>query len=66
MGMIQLHKMARTTPAIRKEIREATLPERELARRYNITRETVRTCVFIQRGYRSRPRNATLLTMWNL
>ncbi len=42
MSMIQLHKMARTTPAIRKEIREATLPERELARKYNITRETVR------------------------
>jgi len=42
MGMIQLHEMARTTLAIRKEIREATLPERELARRYNITRETVR------------------------
>jgi len=42
MGMIQLHKMARTTPVIRKEIREATLSERELARKYNITRDTVR------------------------
>jgi len=44
MGMIQLHKMARTTPAIRKEIRESTLSERELARKYNITRKTVRKC----------------------
>jgi len=42
MSMIQLHKMARTTPVIRKEIREATLSERELARKYNITRDTVR------------------------
>ncbi|MEF3169424.1 MAG: hypothetical protein K6360_08900 [Deltaproteobacteria bacterium] len=42
MGMIQLHKMARTTPVIRKEIHESTLSERELTRKYNITRETVR------------------------
>lgn len=39
---INLHKRARTTPAIRKEIQESSISERSLARQYNISRETVR------------------------
>ena len=39
---IRLHKQARTTPAIRAEIRESTLSERVLAEKYNISRSTVR------------------------
>lgn len=39
---IQLHKKARTTPAIRAELRESTLSERKLAAKYGITRSTVR------------------------
>ena len=39
---INLHKRARTTPAIREEIRQSTLSERTLAQQYNITRATVR------------------------
>ena len=31
---LNLHKNARTTPAIRRELRESTLPVAELARRY--------------------------------
>lgn len=38
---IRLHKQARTTPAIRKEIQESTLSERALAEKYNISRATV-------------------------
>jgi len=40
--VITLHKNARTTPAIRKELRESTRPQNELARQYNLTRDTVR------------------------
>ena len=39
---IRLHKNARTTPIIRKEIRESGFSERVLARKYGISRETVR------------------------
>ena len=39
---INLHKRARTTPAVREEIQQSTLSERALARHYNITRATVR------------------------
>ena len=39
---ILLHKNARTTPAIREEIRQSSLSERELAQRYGISRPTVR------------------------
>jgi len=39
---INLHKRARTTPAIREELRQSTLSERTLAQQYNISRETVR------------------------
>lgn len=39
---IQLHKQARTTPAIRREIQESSLSERALAEKYNISRATVR------------------------
>jgi len=39
---VTLHKNARTTPAIRQELRESPLSQKELARRYNLTRDTVR------------------------
>jgi transposase-like protein len=39
---ITLHKNARTTPIIRKEIRQSGLSERALARQYGVSRETVR------------------------
>lgn len=39
---LNLHKNARTTPAIRQEIRESTKSERELAREYHLNRATVR------------------------
>ena len=39
--VIRLHKNARTTPAIRREIQTSTLPIRELAERYGLTRQTV-------------------------
>ena len=39
---INLHKRARTTPAIREELRQSNLSERNLAQQYNISRETVR------------------------
>lgn len=39
---IKLHKLARTTPAIREEIRRSNLPVKELAEKYNITKDTVR------------------------
>ena len=39
---INLHKRARTTPAIREELRQSTLSERTLAQQYNISRATVR------------------------
>ncbi|MFC3376740.1 IS481 family transposase [Rugamonas sp. CCM 8940] len=37
-----LHSLARTTHLIRKEIRESELSQAELARRYNVTRQTIR------------------------
>ena len=39
---LNLHKNARTTPAIRQELRESTQSERELARAYHLSRATVR------------------------
>jgi transposase InsO family protein len=39
---VSLHKNARTTPAIRRELRASTLPTAELARRYNLSKPTVR------------------------
>ena len=39
--VIRLHKNARTTPAVRREIQESTLPIRELAERYGLSRQTV-------------------------
>ncbi len=38
----RIHSQARTTPLTRAEIRETSLPQAELARRYNITTQTVR------------------------
>jgi transposase InsO family protein len=37
-----LHRNARTTHLIRQEIRESKLPQAELARLYNVTRQTIR------------------------
>ena len=39
---LRLHKNARTTPAIRRELRASTLPIAELARRYGLSKPTVR------------------------
>jgi len=39
---VKLHKNARTTPAIRRELRESTLPVADLARRYGLSKTTVR------------------------
>ena len=39
---LNLHKNARTTPAMRQELRESTKSERELAREYHLNRATVR------------------------
>ena len=39
---VNLHQNARTTPAIRRELREATLPIAALARRYHLSQATVR------------------------
>ena len=39
---VNRHQKARTTPAIRRERREATLPIAELARRYHLSKATVR------------------------
>jgi transposase len=39
---ITLHKRARTTPAIRREIQQSGLSERKLAAKYGISRDTVR------------------------
>ncbi len=39
---LNLHKNARTTPAIRQELREFNKSERELAREYHVNRATVR------------------------
>jgi transposase InsO family protein len=40
--IVKLHKQARTTPAIRQEIRQATGTLAELAARYNVTIDTIR------------------------
>lgn len=40
--IVKLHKQARTTPAIRAEIRQATGTLVELAARYNVTVDTIR------------------------
>lgn len=37
-----LHSQARTTHLIREEIRNSSLPQAELARLYNVTRQTIR------------------------
>ena len=42
MATIALHKNARTTPAIRREIQQSDLSERALARKYGLNRATVR------------------------
>ena len=39
---VSLHKNARTTPAIRKEMQASMLPIKQLARIYNLRPETVR------------------------
>jgi transposase len=39
---IALHKRARTTPAVRREIQQSKLSERKLAEKYGISRSTVR------------------------
>ena len=39
---IRLHKNARTTPAIRREIQAATGSDYELAERFGVTRQTIR------------------------
>ncbi|MDN0077767.1 hypothetical protein QU481_23500 [Crenobacter sp. SG2303] len=40
--IVKLHKQARTTPATRKEIQQATGTQAELAARYNVTIDTIR------------------------
>lgn len=40
--LVKLHKNATTTPAIRKQIQTAEGSDYELARRFNVTRETIR------------------------
>ena len=42
MSGATIHKQARTTPQLREESRNSPLSERELAKKYNITRSTVR------------------------
>ncbi|XOF34027.1 MAG: helix-turn-helix domain-containing protein [Candidatus Electrothrix sp. YB6] len=39
---IALHKRARTTQAVRREIQRSELSERKLAEKYGISRSTVR------------------------
>ena len=38
---VMLHKLARTTPVIRKEIKESSLSYRELAAKFNLSIDTV-------------------------
>ncbi|CAK8715555.1 hypothetical protein GCAAIG_04955 [Candidatus Electronema halotolerans] len=45
---ITLHKRARTTPAIRREIQQSTLSERKLAAEYGISRDTVRKWNYLE------------------
>ncbi|MGH8556152.1 MAG: hypothetical protein ACRESZ_01565 [Methylococcales bacterium] len=37
-----IHSQARTTPAIRQEIKDSPLSDRKLAAKYNISRSTAR------------------------
>jgi DNA-binding GntR family transcriptional regulator len=39
---IRLHKNARTTPATRREIQQASGSDYELAERFGVTRQTIR------------------------
>ena len=39
---LHLHKRARTTPAIREEIQNSDLSERQLVKKYRVTRSTIR------------------------
>ncbi|MCF7984325.1 MAG: IS481 family transposase, partial [Thiohalocapsa sp.] len=39
---VRLHKNARTTPAIRRELQSSDAPTSVLARQYNLSEETVR------------------------
>ena len=41
---VNLHRNARTTPAIRRELQALTKSDRELAREYHLNRGTVRKC----------------------
>ena len=50
MSGATIHKQARTTPQLREEIRNSPLPERDLARKYNITRSTVRKWKYREDG----------------
>lgn len=38
---LKLHKLARTTPAIRAEIRQSSLSPKELAKKYNLSMDTI-------------------------
>lgn len=38
---LKLHKLARTTPAIRAEIRQSSLTPKELAKKYNLSMDTI-------------------------
>ena len=40
--MRSIHACARTTPALRREIQQSSLSEREMARKYNVSRTTIR------------------------
>ena len=42
MTTFRLHANARTTPLLRQEIQQSTLSQRALAKRYNVTRHTIR------------------------
>ncbi len=61
---ITLHKRARTTPAVRREIQRSELSERKPAEKYSISRSTVRK--WKQRGtvedYSHRPNLHATLT----
>ena len=59
---LNLHKNARTTPAIRQELRESTQSERELAREYHLNRATVRQWRRRDNGQDASPRPHRLHT----
>ena len=63
--VIRLHKNARTTPAIRRELQSSTLPTRELAERYGLSHQTVlkwRRCSSTEDASHRRHRLHTRLT----